>query len=206
MMRMKNTLALRWVLLIALFALMGCGAATGPVQFYALSGPEPPAQTMSSVGMSEEIALGIGPLEIPKMIDRPQIVTRGDGNKLDVAEFHRWGGALNEDILRALTEQLSGLLKSNQVMAHPWAEFFQPDYRVYLIFHRFDGRLGESVVLNATWSVTDGRGRKALAVKRSVINEPLPAADYENLVAASSRVLEKLGLQIAQEVQSIQAK
>jgi uncharacterized lipoprotein YmbA len=187
-------------------ALAGCGAATGPVQFYALSGPEPPAQTMRSVDISDEIALGIGPLEIPKMIDRPQIVTRGAGNKLNVAEFHRWGGALNEDILRTLTEQLSGLLKSNQVMAHPWAEFFEPDYRVYLIFHRFDGRLGDSVVLNATWSVTDTRGRKALAVKRSVITEPLTADDYESLVVASSRVLDELGRQIAAEITSLQGK
>ena len=206
MIRIEKTVAFKWMLGIALALVVGCGGVTAPVQFYALSGPEPPAQTLSSVDMSKEIALGVGPLEIPKMIDRPQIVTRGAGNKLDVAEFHRWGGALNEDILRALTEQLSGLLKSNQVMAHPWAEFFQPDYRVYLIFHRFDGRLGESVVLNATWSVTDGRGRKALAVRRSVITEPLSSTDYESLVSASSRVLDGLGRQIAHEVKSLQAK
>ena len=205
-MQIKKLVALRWVLGTALILLIGCGAATGPVQFYALSNPETPAQMSGSQNVSGSIALGVGPLEIPKMIDRPQIVTRDTGNKLQVAEFHRWGGALNEDILRVLTEQLSGLLKSNRVMAHPWAEFFQPDYRVYLIFHRFDGRLGESVVLNATWSVTDGRGRNALAVKRSVINELLPSADYESLVSASRGALEKLGQQIAQEVLSLQAK
>ena len=204
MIQTRNTVALKWVLGTALILLIGCGAATGPVQFYALSNPETPVQMSGSNNVSGRIALGVGPLEIPKMIDRPQIVTRDTGNKIQVAEFHRWGGALNEDILRVLTEQLSGLLDSNKVMAHPWAEFFEPDYRVYLIFHRFDGRLGESVVLNATWSVTDARGRKALAVKRSVISEPLATTDYESLVSASSSVLEELGRQIAEQIRSLQ--
>ena len=206
MMQFKNMTGLRWVLGIALIFLIGCGAATAPVKFYTLSGLEQQDQPSSAAGMSDTVALGVGPLRIPKMIDRPQIVTREAGNKIQVAEFHRWGGALNEDILRVLTEKLSGLLQSNRVMAHPWAEFFEPDYRVYLVFHRFDGRLGESVVLNATWTVTDARGRKALAVKRSIIDEPMPATDFESFVATSSRILDELGQQIAKEILSLRGK
>ena len=205
-MQFKKMTGLRWVLGAALILLIGCGATTAPVKFYTLSGLEPQDQPSSEAGVSDTIALGVGPLRIPKMIDRPQIVTREAGNKIQVAEFHRWGGSLNEDILRVLTEKLSGLLQSNQVMAHPWADFFVPDYRIHLVFHRFDGRLGESMVLNATWTVTDTRGRNALAVKRTIINEPLPAADYESLVAASSRVLDELGRQIAKEIQSLHGK
>lgn len=195
-----------WGLGMALVLLVGCGAATGPVQFYALSGPEPPPQAPGSTNMVDKIAVGVGPLSIPKMIDRPQIVTRSTGNRLHVEEFHRWGGALNEDILRLLTEQLSGLLESNRVMAHPWADFFEPDYRVYLEFHRFDGRFGESVVLNVTWTVTDARGRKALAVRRSVISESLATTDYESLVSACSAVVSDLAQQIAKEIRILQGK
>jgi hypothetical protein len=203
MMRVTITGALKWVPGIALILLTSCGAVTRPVQFYALSLPEPPASSTGTATMPDTIALGVGPLVIPKILDRPQIVSRGAGNKLQLAEFHRWGGALDEDILRVLTERLSLLLETNRVMAHPWADFFEPDYRIHMVFHRFDGRFGESVVLNATWSVTDGRGRKALAVKRSVINEPLAATDYESLVSASSRALEELCRQMAEEIRSL---
>ena len=202
MMRRSQLRIPGWVLGAALVLLVGCQGTSSPVQFYALSMPEP----SSPAKMMDAIALGVGPLEIPKMIDRPQIVTRNSGNKLNVDDFHRWGGALNEDILRVLTEHLTGLLQSNEVMAHPWAEYFQPDYRVYLVFHRFDGRLGESVVLNATWTVTDTRGRKSLAVRRSLIREPLKTTDYESLVFAASVALEKLSRQIAQEVKALGAK
>lgn len=205
MMLRKYIGTIAWPLGLALFFLIGCQGATSPVQIYTLAMPEAPAEAANPAKTQDAIAVGVGPLELPKMLDRPQIVTRGTGNQLQLNEFHRWGGSLNEDILRVLTEHLSGLLQSNRVMAHPWAEFFQPDYRVYLVFQRFDGRLGESLVLNSTWTVTDSRGRQALAVRRSVIREPV-AADYESLVEASSRVLEELSRQIAQEIERLRAK
>ena len=195
-----------WTMGVTLLLLIGCKGATSPVQFYTLAVPDAPAEAASTAKTSDSIAVGVGPLELPKMLDRPQIVTRGTGNTLQMDEFHRWGGSLQEDILRSLAENLSGLLRSNRVMTYPWADFFQPDYRIYLVFQRFEGRLGESLVLNATWAVTDARGREALAVRRSVIREPLAAADYESLVAASSRVLETLSLQIAEELERLQAR
>jgi uncharacterized lipoprotein YmbA len=206
MMLRKNIGAIAWLLGLALLFLNGCKGVTPPVQFYTLTVPEAQAEAAFAAEAKDAIAVGVGPLELPKMLDRPQIVTRGTGNRLQMAEFHRWGGSLPEDILRVLTENLSGLLQSNRVMAHPWADFFQPDYRVYLVFHRFDGRPGESLVLNATWTLTDARGREAFAVRRSVIREPLASADYESLVAASSRTLEILSRQIAQEISHIRAK
>lgn len=206
MMLRKHIGAIVCPLGLALFFLIGCQGVTSPVQFYTLATPEAPAEAVNPAKAPDAIAVGIGPLELPKMLDRPQIVTRGTGNKLQLTEFHRWGGSLNEDILRVMTEQISALLRSNRVLAHPWADYFQPDYRIYLVFNRFDGRLGESLVLNATWTVTDSRGRKALAVRRSVIRESLAAPDYESLVSASSRALEVLSRQIADEIEGLSAK
>lgn len=203
MMLTKHFGAIGSILGLTLLLFVGCKGATSPVQFYTLAVPDAPAEATHPADTPDAIAVGVGPLELPKMLDRPQIVTRGTGNTLKLDEFHRWGGSLQEDILRSLAENLSGLLRSNRVMTYPWADFFQPDYRVYLVFQRFDGRLGESFVLNTTWTVTDTRGREALAVRRSLIREPLAAADYESLVAASSRVLEALSQQIAQEIKRL---
>ena len=98
-------------------------------------------------------AVGVGPLTIPRSIDRPHIVTRRGANQLHLAEFHRWGAPLGDEILAALGRDLSALLGSEQVVAYPWANFMDPEYRVPVDILRLDGSLGGEVVLDATWGV-----------------------------------------------------
>jgi len=195
-----------WAFGAALLLLIGCQGATAPLKFYTLAVPETASDSNLAANPRDMIAVGVGPVEIPKMLDRPQIVTRVTVNRLQLDEFHRWGGSLQEDILRVLTEKLSDLLNTNLVMAHPWGDYFKPDYRIHLIFHRFDGQPGESVVLDATWTITDAGGRQALVVRKSVISEPCITTDFDDLVSAQSRALGALGRQIAQEIAQLEAR
>jgi len=34
------------------------------------------------------LAIGVGPVEFPKFLDRPQIVTRKSQHRVEVSEFH----------------------------------------------------------------------------------------------------------------------
>jgi uncharacterized lipoprotein YmbA len=43
-------------------------------------------------------------------------------------------------------------------------------------------------------------------VNRSVITEPLPAANYDALVAAQSQALARLGREIVREISDLQAR
>lgn len=182
---------------IELVFLAGCRSATTPVEFYTLSPLTSVSAADKVAGLGDHIAVGVGPMQIPKIIDRPQIVTRIGPNKINVDEFHRWAGSVYEDFLRAVTMNLAALLQSNLVAAFPWEDYFDPDYRVYMEVQQFDGRLGQYAQLDITWTITGREAREILLVRKSLIREPVQGDDYDAFVAAKSRILATLSRQIA---------
>jgi uncharacterized lipoprotein YmbA len=182
---------------MVLVFLAGCRSATTPVEFYTLSPLISVAEADKVAGFGDNIAVGVGPLQIPKIIDRPQIVTRIGPNKINVDEFHRWAGSVYEDFLRVVTMNLAALLQSNLVAAFPWEDYFDPDYRIHLQVHQFDGRLGQYAQLDITWTITGREARDVLLVRKSLIREPVQGAYYDDFVAAKSRVLATLSRQVA---------
>jgi len=188
---------------LALVFLAGCRSATSPVEFYTLSPLTSVAEADKVAGLGDNIAVGVGPVQIPKIIDRPQIVTRIGPNKINVDEFHRWAGSVYEDFLRVVTMNLSILLKSSLVMAFPWEDFFDPEYRIYMEVQQFDGRLGQYAQLDITWTITGRESREILLVRKSLIREPVQGKDYDTFVAAKSRILATLSRQIAQGIKAV---
>jgi len=201
-----NSARLRYfglTIFMVLAILTGCRSATSPVEFYTLT-PLTGMPEAGKVAGLEEIAVGVGPLQMPKIIDRPQIVSRIGSNQINVDEFHRWAGSVYEDFLRVVAMNLSELLNSNRVAGYPWEDYFDPDYRIYMEVHQFDGRLGEYALLNMTWTVVGRDSRDILLVRRSIIQEPVQGAGYEDFVAAKSRILAALSREIAQGIKGLQ--
>ncbi len=187
----------------ALVFLAGCRSSTPPVEFYTLSPLTSVSEADKVAGLRDNIAVGVGPLQIPNIIDRPQIVTRIGPNKINVDEFHRWAGSVYEDFLRVVTMNLSTLLQSSLVVAFPWEDYFDPDYRIYMEVQQFDGRLGQYAQLVITWTITTQETREILLVRKSLIREPVRGEDYDAFVAAKSRILATLSRQIAQGVKEV---
>ena len=82
-------MAARAALLSGILALTGC-AGSESVRYYVLS-----ATPAGPVGAAvRDIPVGVGPVELPEYLDRPQIVTRTSQNELNVADFDRWAESL----------------------------------------------------------------------------------------------------------------
>jgi uncharacterized lipoprotein YmbA len=192
------------VLFIAVL-LAGCGGSPTPLEFYTLNSLSGMSQNAIPANAAQNIAIGIGPVKIPKILDRPQIVTRTGPNTIKVDEFHRWAGPLGTEIAQVLAENISLLLATDQVAVYPWDVDFKPDYRIALDIRYFEGQLGENVFLDVVWRVSGRESQKILATIASVINEPLSVPDYETLVAAKSQALAQLSREIAQEIRKLQA-
>jgi uncharacterized lipoprotein YmbA len=190
---------------MVIFILTGCRSASSPIEFYTLTPLSGIGEADEGAGLGDAVAVGVGPLQMPKIIDRPQIVSRTGVNGINVDEFHRWGGSLYEDFLTVLTLNLSALLGSNMVAAYPWEEYFDPDYRIYMEVYQFDGRLGEYALLNITWTVTGRQPSDVLRVRNSVIKEAVQSGTYEALVEAKSRILAALSREMAREIMEIHA-
>ena len=189
-----------WAFILLVFLLAACSSSTPPVRYYTLNTMPEMQQGNPEATAGESIAIGLGPVEFPKSLDRPQIVTRMSQNRIEVSEFHRWASSLKGDFSRVLAKNISVLLPASRVAVYPWGDQFSPTYHVILDVEQFDGLLGEHVLLNVTWSVVDQTGTNQLVVKNSMIKEEVSDKGYEALVAAESQALATLSQEIAEEI------
>lgn len=189
---------------LLLVALGGC-ASSPPSDFYLLT-PMAGTEARSSISApSAPLSLVVGPVKIPEYLNRAQIVTRAGPNRLDVNEFNRWGGSFTPNLSRVMAQNLSFILGTDDVFVFPADDAIDPRYRVILSFTRFDGTLGESVVLDSRWIITGSQRRKQLATGRSAVREATQGSDYDAYVAAQSRALETLSQEIAEKIKQLLA-
>jgi uncharacterized protein len=197
---MTATIPLRLLCLagVASLALAGCLGTSRPARFYAL---EPVQVRDGPASTSTDATLAVGPIDLPDYVDRPQIVTRTGTNELVIAEFERWGGSLDRQINGSLVTTLQDRLAPRQITVVPWRSSMLSSgtsYRVAVTVSRFDGVLGQSVVLQARWelSVQSGGKEESFGVKEESITESVTGADYDALVAAMHRALVRFGQQV----------
>ena len=189
----RTSLALGLLVII----LLGC-SHTPATRYYDL-GPLPER------GVPERseacVSVGVGPVKIPEYLDRSGIVTRVTSNELTVAEFNKWAEPLDESFPRVLVENLSSLLCTKTVLIFPWKGSIPLDYRIYVDVIRMDGKLGESAVLDVSWTIMGGAEKKGvLVMERSSYKEPAGGQDHEDFVAAQSRNVGTLSRDVAEAV------
>lgn len=187
---MKNLFGLPIVLFIAGLSLAACSSPE--TRFYVLAAM-PTAKTAES---GQEIAVGVGPVELPDYLDRPQIVTRSGQNQLNLAEFDRWGESLKDNATEVLAENLAVLLPSKKISVYPWKRSTQVDYQVVVKITRFDRAEGGDAVLLARWSILNGEGVE-LYSRESRYAESVPSNDYAATVAAMNRALAQFSRELA---------
>jgi len=193
------------VFLFMVFLLAAC-STTPAVKYYTLNPFSGMPPDISHAVSGDTLAIGVGPVEFPKLLDRPQIVTRKSQHRVEVSEFHRWAGSISEDFLRVLSKNISMLLSADQVAAYPWKDQFSPTYAIQLIVDQFDGRFGGHVVLNVTWSIWNQKDAIQAIFKHTRIKEPVSGEDYDAVVAAQSRAIGALSRAIVDEIKRVTHK
>lgn len=186
------------ILFLLFLAMVASGCSATPEAVYYTLTPSTVASTEKIASSPQTLAIGIGPVKFPNELDRPSIVTRSGNNRLIIDDFHRWGGSLEKNFLRLMADNLTHLLKTNQVMIRPWEHYFQPDVRIALDIHQFDGRLGESASLKVTWVIYKEDGETEAIVHRSSLNELVTEDGYDALVTAQSQLVTRLAEEIAE--------
>lgn len=141
--------------------------------------------------------IGIGPVKIPEYLNRPQIVTRSEGNEIFIEEYNRWAEPLKHSISRVLAQNLSRWLATDHVFVFPWTGMVKPDYRVTVNVFRFDGRAGGEVYLDVFYTVYREDDNFVMESKRSSLKETCRGDDHEALVEAHNLLLLHLSREIA---------
>lgn len=186
----------------------GC-ASTPESRFYQLSPAKSAAGAGREVVKEGAVTVAVGPLRLPDYLDRHQIVTRSGRNELHLAEFDRWAGSLDSDVVMVLLENLSGLLPADRFFVTKWTPVVESQlpslYGVQLFVQRFEGTPGGLVVLKAQWGLV-ARDKRFLLMRQADITEQVNGSGYDALVDAMSRALEKLSRDIAGGILSVDAE
>jgi hypothetical protein len=191
----------RTPLALALLAALSACGTTPPAHFYTLSSLRD-APAAARPAPRAEFTLGIGPVTLPRYLDRPQIVSYSSGNELRLDDMHRWAEPLEQNFTRTLTENLTFLLGSERVVPYPGRRGVTPDAQVQVEVIRFDARADGTVTLHARWGVLD-RGGIMVAAKRTDLEQKATGGDFNALVAAHSEAVARLSHEITSVIEKI---
>lgn len=183
------------VSIIALILSSGC--ATSPTSaFYTLS----PVEMVEQSPRTSPIAIAIDPVTVPELVDRSQIVTKLDANRVRIDEFARWADPLKSQIPRVLAADLAEIIPGAIVSTFP-QRANDNAYRVTVDVQNFDSSADGTVMLVAIWSVRPPNGGRQIG-GRSVVRQTAIGPGYDGLVKAYSLALSSVAKDIAAATQS----
>jgi len=183
---------------LAVAVLAGCGSPPKE-RFYTLSAAGVAANATAAEARDHVV---VGPVTLPEVVDRPQLVVRIGANEVAILEQHRWAEPLKSEIPRLIAGTLSRLLGASRVSAYPESTSQDAGLRVAIDILRFDAARGIEVTVEALWSVRRLPGGKP-TMGRSVVREPIAGEGYDAVVAAYARALATLSRNIAQAIHTL---
>ncbi len=192
---------------VAGISLLGGCLTPGPAtRMYVLT-PVVEVQSPLPARATKPVTVVIKDIRLPLYLDRPQIVTRDAGSRLEISETEQWGGHLREDMARVLAMNLGRLLDGDRVLAAPYHAIAPPDYRVEVDILGFERQPGGRVGLTAQWWITRGADAAPPAGSAGTFTGEALAdgASYGALVNSMSTVYGELAQAIARSIRAREA-
>jgi uncharacterized protein len=190
--------ASRWRVASLVAAALLAACSSPRTNFYTLNA-DPALET---TGASISVPVVVGPVTVPELVDRPQLVTRLSGNEVQLNEFSRWGEPLKTGVADVIAADLSRLLGASRVSASSQSVAGTDMFRVRVDIVQFDSMPGDSVAIDAMWTVRV-EGHERLITGRSTVREQVQGTDDAALVAAHSRALASVSRDIAAAIRRV---
>jgi uncharacterized lipoprotein YmbA len=177
-----------------LLSLTGCiGGKTPPSQFYLLEPLGADINSPASEGIKPVVALG--PVRIPRYVDRPQIVTASGKNAYRLSELNRWAESLDDNISRVLAQNLSQLAAVDTVSANGSGLARQALLRISVNIREFHVNPEGQAGLAAHWQIL--RGVDTVASRQAFYRSPASTTDYGVMVTALNDCLNQMSRELA---------
>jgi len=184
-------------------SLAGCSSPSPT--FYALraddAGAAAPAASPADPAGEATLAIVVGPVTVPDMVDRPQIVTRNPDNTIQMNEFARWAAPLKLDIGRVIAADLALRLGTARVSTVDLGMNSTPVWHVRVDIVRLDSVAGDSVTVEAQW-VARPPGHRVPVLGHTLAHEQVASRDYGALVDAHDRALATISTDIAAAIRA----
>lgn len=191
----------RWLALAVAALATGClGVPTPEPQYFTLSSAT--AANTVAVAARPELGLVLSQVELPRYLDRAELVTREGPHGLRVWNLVRWGGSLRSDVQRVVAGDLAALLGTARIAVYPAEARFPVSYRVLLELLEFGSAPGRPIALRTRWSIAAPDGR-ALAVAATAVDQPPASESWEDYIAAHRAALAVVTREIAERIAAL---
>jgi uncharacterized lipoprotein YmbA len=178
-------------------SLAGCSSTPDP-NFFILQATQ--NHSVQSLAKQDDVII-VGPVILPEHLSRREMISRSEDYRVSVAEFDRWAEPLDSSIALVVTDNLSTIFSSEQVLDY-YARLAVPaDYAVRIRVLEF-GRLEGSVQLLAVWSIHNQSGDKIALRKIRYAQAFAASEDKTTQVEAMSTLLGQMSLDIAKAISS----
>lgn len=161
------------VLVMVAGLVAGC-ASKEPNHYYTLQQSTATASQASAAPAVSSFAISTQPVDLPELVDRPQIVLT-DPSSAQVVPLNNslWAAPLSAEIRGALAEQLTSRLAVLDVSASTVPETL-PVWKVYVTVQRFESFYDQRAVLDASWQLVPMNMKgKATSLCRAEITVPV---------------------------------
>lgn len=186
---MRNCLSC-WMVILAVVV---ASCESKPTNFYYLESLGPPPSGPSD----HQARLVIEEVTLPPYLDRFDIVSQQQANRLDVSDVEQWAEPLDDAFARVLRSDLSNLLADKRVLVVP-ANFTEAEASVFVDVSRFEVVEGEdSAVLEAQWRIVRARDGRELVLERSLQRAAVTGEGYGAITAALNETLHGLSRDIS---------
>lgn len=180
----------RPILFAMIMATLQAACASVPVErFYTLDALEPVVEPGGKNGIDVQ-RLAVGPVAVPDLLDRPQMVWRKGPQQVAIADQSRWAEPLSSAIGRVVADNLARQLPGVFAVSSQT----DADIRIEIDIRRLEAAPGRSVTLEAVWTIRKQTGKKQ---GHALQHETVAGPAIEELIAAHERALHNLSRDIA---------
>ena len=139
----------------------------------------------------------VGRVDLPGILDRQWLVTRGPGTSVEVSDQHRWAAPLDELIRRALTSDLRDRLGDSEVLAPGDPPPPGGVRTLALNVQQFSGDGAGQIVLEADWIIGGPGPGHLVRAHHVALRFDAGSANPDAVTAAMSQAVGKLADAIA---------
>jgi uncharacterized protein len=195
----------RFLTLAACIAMVGC-SPLAPRPNYStffiltpISSESRPDPTAGSTKGDSALVIGLGPIDFPDYLRRPQVATLAAPGQIDLSEQMRWAEPLDKNFARVLAENLAQLLNTQRIEKYPWSRKAQVNYEIAIDVLSFETTVDGQSQLSARWIIKDGQSGKDLYASETRVSTPI-ASGETGVPTALSNDLATLSRDIASRV------
>lgn len=199
-MRTDSTMTLTRLAILLCGFLAGCIGGVGNTHVYYLI--DPVADAVPVRQDDRPLAIEIQDLHLPQYLEKFQIATRDESNRLKYAEYKQWGENLRKNLTRTLARNLQAMLGTQDVGTPQNRSMSAPDYRLHVHIEQFERDRDARVRLIARWQLSlSGAAEVAEMHNANLMSDlEIGAADYDALVGEMQTLYGELCRQIAASI------